>query len=94
MPAPTGLAGGALVNILPLQRHLLVTIQPEAETMGVLYRPSKERHVREATVEVVGEDADPQLQAKRVLVNTLMGQWVGDQLVVPEAAILAIYDAG
>ena len=82
------------MNIRPLQRHLLVTIEPDAEQMGVLYRPSKERHVREATVEVVGEDADPALQDKRVLVNTLMGQWVGGQLVVPQAAILAIYDAG
>ena len=85
---------GPGMGVMPLMDHLLVRVEPDPEPEGLVYQLARDRHVRVATVLVLGEDVTEPPVGAKALVNTLMGQWVGEEMIVPQAAVLATLEPG
>lgn len=76
------------MKIQPLHDMVLVEVEPAEEPQGLIIQATQ-HHVCPATITAVGERVRFTSIGQRVLVNTLLGQAIGDQLLVPESAIQA-----
>jgi len=77
------------VKIQPLHDMVLVEVEEPETPQGIIIQ-TETQHVCPARIIEVGERVRFTSVGQRVLVNTLLGQAIGEQLLVPESAIQAI----
>ena len=76
------------ITIDPLRNLLLVRLHPVAETTGLIHRVTHFESVRRAAVLAVGPECRDCHVGMTVLVNPLVGQLVGEDLLLPEGSVL------
>ena len=82
------------VTVEPLRNNVLVRLRPVAEKTGLIVRVSRFEAARKADVLAVGPECRDLVVGLGVLVNPLVGQLVGDDLLQPESSVLAILEEG
>lgn len=75
------------MTIIPIRNLLLVKIRPEAQS-GSLIVLRETRPARPVDVVAVGPEVRDVKVGDVAVVNTIAGTVVGDQLLVPETAVL------
>ena len=79
------------LTITPLGDKVLVRVLPHqpTQTASGLVVSHVDQHLVWATVQTVGEDCRWVESGQQVLVNPIAGREIGDDLVLPETAVLA-----
>lgn len=72
----------------PLGQRVLVRLLPAKERSKLILTPLDKQTAREAQVIAVGPDCLDAEANQKILINSLVGQEVGDELIIPETAIL------
>lgn len=80
------------VTLSPLMAQVLVRVRPLPEKTGSIIRVSRNEYAREADVLAVGPECRDVQVGHVILVTTLVGQVVGEDLLVPESSILAFVE--
>lgn len=80
------------VTLQPLGDRVLVNLLPLPESTGLIIRVSRQEYARKAQVKAAGPDCLDIKQGMTVLVSSLVGQEVGDEIIMPEGSVLAICD--
>lgn len=75
----------------PTGARLLVRLRPTAQK-GLIIRVSPGESASPADVVAIGPDVRDVSVGMGVLVSTLAGQLVGDQVLMPESSVLAFLD--
>lgn len=76
----------------PLGNWLLVKLRPLPEATGLILRTSRNETAMKADVLSVGPDVRDVTVGQVVLVSSLAGQVVGDELLIPESSVLAFVE--
>lgn len=77
------------ITLQPLGAQVLVRLIPLPEKTGSIIRVSRNEYARQANVLAVGPECRDVSTGDVVLVGSLAGQQVGEDLLVPETAVLA-----
>lgn len=77
------------ITLHPLGAQVLVRLIPLPERTGSIIRVSRNEYARQAEVLAVGPECRDVTEGSVVLVGSLAGQQVGDDLLIPETAVLA-----
>ena len=80
------------VTLQPLGDRVLVNLLPLPESTGLIIRVSRQEYARKAKVIASGPDCVDIQAGMTVLVSSLVGQEVGDEIIMPEGSVLAICD--
>lgn len=78
------------VVLQPLGDRVLVNLLPLPETTGLIIRVSRQEYARKAQVVAAGPECVDIREGMTVLVSSLVGQEVGDDIIMPEGSVLAI----
>ena len=82
------------VKIVPLRNMVLVRLDDEhTDTASGLAVVRDPRVVRPAVILAVGPEVRDVREGQRVMVNTVVATVIGDELLIPEYAILGTIDA-
>lgn len=76
------------VTLQPLGARILVRLRPSKSKSALLFLPNERQSAREADVIAVGPEVRDVSVGAIVIVNALSGQQVGDELILPESAVL------
>lgn len=76
----------------PLGSRLLVKLRPLPESTGRILRVARDESARAADVLAIGPETRDVEVGMGVLVSTLAGQLVGDQILMPESSVLGFLD--
>ena len=78
------------MKILPLRHKVVVQLDPPnvRTTASGLYLGNDTTHLAWGEVTAIGEEVSTVAVGDRVLVNTLLGQHVGDRLILPDVAVI------
>jgi co-chaperonin GroES (HSP10) len=77
------------MNISPVGNWLLVRLKALPESSGLIVRVSRNESARWAEVLSVGPEVRDVKPEQTVLVSSLAGQTVGDDILLPESSVLA-----
>lgn len=80
-----------MISLEPLGSRLLVRLRPQVQT-GLIVRVSQNESARPADVLAVGPETRDVEVGMGVLVSTLAGQLIGDDVIMPESSVLAFLD--
>ena len=80
------------VRLEPLRDLIVVRLRPLPDHVGAILMPLRQESAREADVVAVGPEVRDVLMGQGVLVSALAGQIVGDDILLPESAVLAYLD--
>jgi co-chaperonin GroES (HSP10) len=80
------------VTLQPTANRVLVSLRPLPEMTGSIHRVSRSEYARAADVIAVGPEVRDVKVGDVVLVSALAGQLVGDNVLMPEAAIMGHID--
>lgn len=74
--------------ISPLRDLLVVRLRPLPEMTGSLHRVQRNEAARWADCSVIGPEVRDVQAGQGLLVNPLSGQAIGEDLLIPESAVL------
>lgn len=80
------------ITLHPLWSQILVRLRPLPESTGMIIRVDRNEWARTAEVVAVGPECRDVTVGDVVVVTALVGQQVGDDLLLPESAVLAFLD--
>lgn len=75
-------------KLVPLGSRVLVRLRPMKSKSALIYLPNERQSAREADVIAIGPEVRDISVGQVVVVNALSGQSVGDELILPESAVL------
>lgn len=75
----------------PLGARILVRLRPTPQK-GLIIRVQQQESARPADVVSVGPECRDVEPGQHVLISSLAGQEVGDQVLLPESSVLAFFD--
>lgn len=81
------------VTLQPLTDRVLVKLRELPEKTGLIHRVARQEYARQADVVAVGPECRDVKVGDVVLVSALAGQIVGENLLIPEAAIMGFVEA-
>jgi co-chaperonin GroES (HSP10) len=73
----------------PLGSRVLVRLKPQSGYSGLIIRVARNESAREAEVIAIGPQVRDAKAGQTVLINSLAGSVVGDEILLPESAIMA-----
>ena len=73
---------------VPLGDKLRVEVLPQGERSKILHTQSRETPLRKCKITAVGPDAKSEV-GQIVLANLLSGQLFGEEVIIPQQAIVA-----
>jgi co-chaperonin GroES (HSP10) len=80
------------VTLQPTANRVLVSLRPLPEKTGLIHRVQRQEYAREADVIAVGPECRDVKVGDVVLVSALAGQLVGDNVLMPEAAVMGFVE--
>ena len=76
------------MTVAPLQNFLLVRLDPEPETSGLIVTPASDNPAKWCEVLDVGPDVRDTQAGDHLLISTNQVHWVDDLGLIPETACL------
>jgi co-chaperonin GroES (HSP10) len=76
----------------PTGNRLLVRLRPLPEKTGLIIRVNSDEAARPADVLAIGPNVRDVKMGRGVVVSTLAGQLVGEDIILPESSVLGFLD--
>jgi co-chaperonin GroES (HSP10) len=75
-------------KLVPLGSRVLVRLKPARSQSSIILLPNQRQAAREAEVIATGPEVRDCQVGQIVIVNALTGQQVGEEIILPESAVL------
>lgn len=80
------------VALQPLQDRVLVSLRPLPKKTGLIHRVDRQEYAMTADVLAIGPEVRDVKQGDVVLVSSLAGQQVGENLLISESSIIGFVE--